>query len=99
MTILGLMKTEFRIAELKARLSSVLRDVRSGAEIVVKDRETPIARIAPYETAPTRLVARAPSVSLADVDKLPFFRPKRLRAGDLDRAIRDTKRDKRFHSE
>ena len=35
------------IAELKNRLSSYLNDVRTGEEILVRDRQTPIARILP----------------------------------------------------
>ena len=37
------------VAELKARLSEHLRTVRGGEEIVVCDRETPIARIVPWK--------------------------------------------------
>ncbi|MBI4473798.1 MAG: type II toxin-antitoxin system prevent-host-death family antitoxin [Acidobacteria bacterium] len=42
------MKT-VNIAELKNRLSVYLNEVRAGREIVVKDRNTPIARIVPIE--------------------------------------------------
>ena len=35
------------IAELKNRLSSYLNEVRTGQEILVRDRQTPIARILP----------------------------------------------------
>lgn len=37
-----------RIADLKARLSEHLRQVRRGHTVTVLDRETPIARIVPY---------------------------------------------------
>jgi prevent-host-death family protein len=36
---------EVRIAELKARLSHYLRLVESGEEVLVKDRERPVARL------------------------------------------------------
>jgi prevent-host-death family protein len=36
------------IADLKARLSEHLRKVRRGGTVVIRDRETPIARIVPY---------------------------------------------------
>lgn len=36
------------IAELKNRLSLYLNDVKSGEEILVKDRDLPIARIIPF---------------------------------------------------
>ena len=35
------------IAELKNRLSLYLNEVKSGQEILVRDRETPVARILP----------------------------------------------------
>lgn len=47
-----------RIAELKARLSEHLRAVRRGRTLTVLDRDTPIARIVPYEaTEPFRVRA------------------------------------------
>ena len=49
-----------RIAELKARLSEHLRDVRRGRTLAVMDRDTPIARIIPYETGPSTLTVRSP---------------------------------------
>ena len=44
------MKT-VNIADLKNRLSSYLQLVREGEEIIVKDRNHPIARITPYDTS------------------------------------------------
>jgi prevent-host-death family protein len=40
---------EVKIAELKAHLSSHLADVRKGETIIVCDRSTPIARLAPIK--------------------------------------------------
>ncbi len=40
------------IAELKARLSHHLRKVRRGQTLTVLDRDTPIARIVPYDAEP-----------------------------------------------
>src|SRR6266571_3767357 len=45
-----------KIAELKSRLSEYLRRVRRGHPLTVMDRETPIARIVPYESGPGPLV-------------------------------------------
>lgn len=36
------------IAELKNRLSQYLQEVRAGEEIVIRDRQRPIARIVPF---------------------------------------------------
>ena len=38
------------IAELKARLSEHLKTVRKGRSVTVLDRDTPIAKIIPYES-------------------------------------------------
>ena len=41
------------IGELKNQLSSYLHLVRQGEEVVVRDRNTPVARILPYTPDPT----------------------------------------------
>ena len=43
------------IAELKARLSELLRSVRNGGTLTVLDRETPISRIVPYAAPPLEI--------------------------------------------
>jgi len=43
---------EVKIAELKARLSHYLRLAQSGEEVLVKDRERPVARLIPFEPTP-----------------------------------------------
>ncbi len=55
-----------RIADLKAHLSEHLRAVRRGQEVIVLDRDTPVARIVPYRTGPRRLVVRPARGSFAD---------------------------------
>jgi len=52
--------TNVRIAELKSRLSEHLRKVRAGRTITVLDRDTPIARIVPYEAHGASLKIRPP---------------------------------------
>jgi prevent-host-death family protein len=54
-----------KIAELKAQLSRHLRAVEGGAEIVVTDRERPIARIVPMGSEQLRLIP--PGVPFAKV--------------------------------
>jgi len=91
-----MVKTEVKIAELKGKLSEYLRSVRRGNEIVIKDRETPIARIVPYESSPKRLNVRHATMSLKDADKLiaSLPRPKGLKPGDADRALKWVRRDR-----
>lgn len=47
-----------RIAELKAHLSEHLRAVRRGQELIVCDRDIPVARIVPYRAERKKLVVR-----------------------------------------
>jgi antitoxin (DNA-binding transcriptional repressor) of toxin-antitoxin stability system len=49
-----------RIADLKSRLSEHLRKVRAGRSMTIFDRDTPIARIVPYETNGSSLTIRSP---------------------------------------
>ena len=93
MTIIGHMQTEVKIAELKGKLSEYLRSVRRGNELIIKDRETPIARIVPYKSRP-RLLTHGPSDSTKDIDKMlsKLKRPKGLKPGDTDRALKWVKR-------
>jgi prevent-host-death family protein len=88
------MKAEVGIAELKGKLSEYLRAVRNGVEVVIKDRETPIARLVPYKKSRRRLQTIPPTMSLKEMDRLPFFRPKGLKPGDLDEALREDRKDR-----
>jgi prevent-host-death family protein len=47
------------IADLKARLSQHLRRVRRGHTLIVLDRDTPVARIVPYDSESPLEVRRA----------------------------------------
>lgn len=47
------------IADLKAHLSEHLRSVRRGRTITVLDRETPVAKIVPYDPAAPLEIRRA----------------------------------------
>jgi prevent-host-death family protein len=47
------------IADLKARLSEHLRRVRRGRSLIVLDRDTPVARIVPYDPAVSLEIRRA----------------------------------------
>jgi prevent-host-death family protein len=52
--------THVGIADLKSRLSEYLRQVRRGHEVTVLDRDTPIARLVPYEADAAALPVRRP---------------------------------------
>jgi prevent-host-death family protein len=51
--------SKVRIADLKAHLSEHLRRVRSGRTLVVLDRDTPVARIVPYDAETPLEIRRA----------------------------------------
>jgi prevent-host-death family protein len=69
------MTTTVRIAELKARLSQYLRQVRRGHVLTVMDRETPIAQIVPHRRDSTRLHVRLPLPSAPPLHRVPLPPP------------------------
>jgi prevent-host-death family protein len=60
-----------KVAELKARLSAYLRSARRGHPITVCDRDTPIARLVPYEPKADVLTVRQPIRALHEVSLPP----------------------------
>jgi prevent-host-death family protein len=91
------MATEVSTADLKAHLSHYLRAAQQGAEIVVKNRHMPVARLLPVEKPPAkRLVTIPPTGSLRDLDRLAVSRPKSLKPGDVDRALAWVRRERLF---
>ena len=91
------MRSEVRIAEFKSQLSRYLRAAQAGSEIIIKDRDTPVARLVPYTAPARRLETRPPVGSLKDLDRLARFRPKKLKLKDLERALREERRDRFEH--
>lgn len=67
MTMKELPATEVRLAEFKARLSDYLRRVRRGQVLTLLNRDTPVARVLPWEPAPTALPVRPPIRRLREV--------------------------------
>jgi prevent-host-death family protein len=61
-----------KVAELKARLSAYLRAARRGHPVTVCDRDTPIARLVPYQPAGEALTVREP---LRGLHHTPLPRP------------------------
>ncbi|MGH7164765.1 MAG: type II toxin-antitoxin system Phd/YefM family antitoxin [Nitrospiraceae bacterium] len=68
-----------RIADLKSRLSEHLRKVRGGRSLTVLDRDTPIARIVPYEENSASLKVRSPIPGAPKLRRVPLPPPLRLR--------------------
>lgn len=66
-----------RVADLKSRLSEHLRKVRAGRSVTVLDRNTPIARIVPYEEGAS-LSVRHPLPGTPPLRQIPLPPPLRL---------------------
>jgi prevent-host-death family protein len=79
------MKKRVKISELKANLSKYLHHVRRGHTVEVMDRDTPVARVVPYEERPSGLVVRPAIGKMSDL-KLP--RRLKLKT-DIDALLRE----------
>lgn len=66
------------IAELKARLSRYLLEVRRGRSLIVMDRQTPIARIIPHTAEGDPLVVRRPLRRVKSLQSVPLPPPLKL---------------------
>jgi prevent-host-death family protein len=67
-----------KIAELKAKLSEHLRDVRRGRSVTVVDRETPIAKLIPYTSEAEGLTIRKPLRRRRSLQLVPLPAPLKL---------------------
>jgi len=68
---------QVRIAELKARLSEYLREVRGGATISILDRQTPIAHIVPVRER-SALRVRKPAQGTPPPNRVRLAKPAKL---------------------
>jgi prevent-host-death family protein len=82
------------IADLKARLSEHLRSVRAGRTLVVMDRETPVARIVPYDSYGDRLVVRHPAPGAPKPRDIPRPEPIKLSVDPVAMLIEERQRDR-----
>jgi prevent-host-death family protein len=67
-----------KIAELKAKLSQHLREVRRGHSVIVLDRDTPIARLVPYSPDAEGLIIRKPLRRRRSLRSVPLPKPLKL---------------------
>jgi antitoxin (DNA-binding transcriptional repressor) of toxin-antitoxin stability system len=73
---------EVRIAELEARLREVLGHLRRGDDVIVLDRDRPIARLVPYD-AGDRWVVREPRAEGPAPGEVELPHPRKLRTDVL----------------
>ena len=87
------MKSKVGIAELKAHLSEYVRAAQKGKEIVIQDRDTPIAKIVPLDDRklPFRII---PATRMSKgIDDMVGFRPTGVTPEDVERIIAETRAD------
>jgi len=90
------MKSKVGIAEFKAHLSEYVRAAQKGKEIIIKDRDTPVAKLVPIDglrTAPPAIIRATRSMAEFErmIDEAPD--PPRIPAEAIDRAIEETRKD------
>lgn len=82
-----------KIAEFRNRLSTYLKKVRQGAEVVITDRDTPIGRLVPYEKdseeEPFELIE--PPNGWGDLAKMKFT-PTKYEGDIVDLLLEDRKK-------
>lgn len=81
------------VADLKAKLSEYLRIARKGGEVVVMDREQPVARIVAYETSPT-LQVREPLRRYRNLGEIPLPPPANLDIDIVDLLLEDRRKER-----
>lgn len=65
-----------KVAHLKAHLSQYLTEVRAGASVIVCDRNTPIARLVPFEEHADGFVVHEAQHPLQALRKVRGVRPR-----------------------
>jgi antitoxin (DNA-binding transcriptional repressor) of toxin-antitoxin stability system len=95
---------EVKIAELKARLSYYLRLAENGEEVVVKDRDRPIARILASESSPARRLETIPRRLTHEqakeiLSKLPKHKLSRDMIDDTLRWMKEDRADRWFRKQ
>ena len=76
-----------KVAELKAHLSDYLASVRAGDTVLVCDRNTPIARIVPYDERDDGFVVHEAQQPAGDVRNVRGVKPRKR--VDVVRMLRD----------
>jgi prevent-host-death family protein len=89
------MKRSVGIAELKAHLSDYVRAAQKGKEFIVKDRDTPVAKLTPVGLPRPALPVIRATRSMAEVERMLDAAPYKSRVPDaaIDRAIHENKQD------
>ena len=87
-------KKPLGVAEFKARLSEYLRAVKKGHELVIADRDQPIARVVPYVSALGQLVVREPLHIYRTLGDIPMPPPAKLTIDPVEVLLEDRNRER-----
>jgi prevent-host-death family protein len=88
------MKSKVGIAELKAHLSEYVRAAQKGREVIIKDRETEIARIVPIRERKSAFQIIPASRPSKGIDDMAGFRPTGVTPEEIERIFAETRADR-----
>ena len=88
------MKRKVGIAELKAHLSDYVRAAQKGREIVIKDRETEVAKIVPIREPTLAFRVIPASRPSKGIDDMAGFRPTGATPEEIERIFAETRADR-----
>ena len=88
------MKSKVGIAELKAHLSEYVRAAQKGKEVVIKDRETEVAKIVPIRERSLAFRVIPASRPSKGIDDMAGFRPTGVTPEQIERIFAETRADR-----
>ena len=88
------MKSKVGIAELKAHLSEYVRAAQKGKEVIIKDRETEVAKIVPIRERSLAFRVIPASRPSKGIDDMAGFRPTGVTPKEIERIFAETRADR-----
>ena len=88
------MKSKVGIAELKAHLSEYVRAAQKGKEVIIKDRETEVAKIVPIRERTLAFRVIPASRPSKGIDDMAGFRPTGVTPEEIGRILAETRADR-----
>ena len=88
------MKSKVGIAELKAHLSEYVRAAQKGKEVIIKDRETEVAKIVPIRERKLAFRVIPASRPSKGIDDMAGFRPTGVTPAEIERIFAETRADR-----
>ena len=88
------MKSKVGIAESKAHLSEYVRAAQKGKEVIIKDRETEVAKIVPIRERTLAFRVIPASRPSKGIDDMAGFRPTGVTPEEIERIFAETRADR-----